>query len=115
MNYTVTQLQAWLGSPFGLFILMLLASFANGMKQIAVTRQTSAAMTCWQYWGYIPETLTVLLGNVIAFAVLIMTDQLNFASALAVGYSANSLADLIPKGRSYALKLAPDNPPKFPK
>lgn len=109
---TAAVIQAYLGSPAGLFLLMLLASFANGMKQIVVVRQTSAAMTCLQYWGYLPETLTVVAGNIIAYVVLLMTDQLNFASALAVGYGANSLADLIPKGRSYALKQTPDVPSK---
>lgn len=105
---TADTLRAYLGSPEGLFIMMLLASFANGMKQITVVRQTSAVMTCWAYWSHVPETLTVIVGNVIAFAILLLTDQLNYASALAVGYGANSLADLIPRGRSYALKLAPD-------
>lgn len=109
---TADVLRAYLSSPTGLFVLMLLASIANGSKQLVVIRQTSNAMTCLQYWAHIPETLTTVIGNIVAFAVLIMTDQLNFASALAVGYGVNSLADLIPKGRSYQLKQTPDNPLK---
>lgn len=110
---TADALRAYLSSPAGLFVLMLLASVANGSKQLVVIRQTSNAMTCLQYWAHIPETLTTLIGNIIAFAALVMWDQLNFASALAVGYGVNSLADLIPKGRSYALKQTPDNPTKI--
>lgn len=112
---TSQQLQAFLSSPFGMFIIMLMASFVNGMKQLAVTKQTSNAMPWWQYWTYIPETLTVVIGNALAFLILFQTGQLNFASAIAVGYGANSLADLIPRGRSYALKQAPDDLTKMTK
>jgi len=113
VNPTLAQLQSYLASPAALFLMMLLASFGNGMKQLVVVRQTSTAMTCWQYWTYLPESLTVLVGNILAFAFLIMTDQLNFVSAISVGYNVNSLADLIPKGRSYALKQLPDVPDKL--
>jgi len=115
MNMTEASLRTLLSSPAALFVLMLLASVCNGAKQILVVRQTSQAMTCWQYWSHLPETLIAVMANVIAFAVLIITDQLNFASAIAVGYGANSLADLLPKGRSYALKKAPDDPTKTEK
>jgi hypothetical protein len=112
MNMTAGEIQAFLGSPVGLFIIMILASVVNGSKQIVVARQTSVTMTCWQYWSYLPETLTTLAANVLGFVVLLFTDQLNFASAIAVGYGLNSLSDLIPKGRSYALKRSVDDPAK---
>lgn len=70
-------------------------------------------MPCRAYWSYIPETMGALVANIIAFVVLVLTDQLNFASALGVGYGANSLIDLLPKGRSYALKQTPDDPSKI--
>jgi hypothetical protein len=87
---------------------MLVASFANGIKQVTVTRQTSTAMTWLEYWSHVPETMATVAGNILAFAALFMTDQLNFASAIACGYGVNSLADFLPKGRSYALKSSPD-------
>jgi hypothetical protein len=109
---TAESLKVLLSSPTALFFLMLVASVANGAKQVIVVKQTGQSMTCLQYWAHVPETLIAITTNVIAFWVLILTDQLNFASALAVGYGANSLADLLPKGRSYALKKTPDDPSK---
>jgi hypothetical protein len=109
---TLATTQSFIASPAGLFILMLLASIANGAKQLAVVSQTSVPMTCMQYWSHVPETLAMLAGNTVAFVILLMTSQLNYASAIAVGYGLNSLADLIPRGRSYALKSAPDDPLK---
>lgn len=108
-----TTLRTILASPLLLFLLMLIASVGNGAKQIAVVRQTSKSMKCSEYWAYWPETMAVLCTNVIAFWVLVLTDQLNYASALAVGYGANSLADFIPGGRSFALKKTPDDPTKL--
>jgi len=109
------DLKTWLASPIALFALMLLASFANGMKQISVVKQTGQPMDLATYWSYFPETITALSTNVLAFVLLLLTDQLNFASAIAVGYGANSVADLIPKGRSFALKQTPDDPNKVNK
>jgi hypothetical protein len=109
---TVDSLKLFISSPLALFALMVLASVGNGLKQIAVVRQTGNPMKCIEYFGHIPETVTVMVGNVLAFILLLSTGQLNVASALAVGYGANSLADLLPKGRSYALKSTPDLPEK---
>lgn len=72
-------------------------------------------MTFIEYWGHLPETLVTLISNLFAFAILLMSDQLNFASAVSVGYGVNSLADLLPKGRSLALKQSPDDPEKLDK
>jgi Na+/alanine symporter len=105
---TVDSLKLLFSSPLALLALMVLASVGNGIKQIAVVRQTGQPMKCIEYWSHVPETLTVVIGNILAFILLIVTDQLNVASALAVGYGTNSLADLLPKGRSYALKSTPD-------
>ncbi len=110
---TAETLKATLSSPLALFLMMLLAAGANGLKQIATVKQTGQAMSFLEYWSHIPETLATVLSNVLAFALLIMTDQLNFASALSVGYGLNSLSDLLTKGgRSYALKTTPDDPSK---
>lgn len=109
---TADSLKALLSSPSALFVLMLLASMTNGVKQLLVIRQTGTPMTFLGYLAYLPETFAVLLANVIGFAVLILTDQLNFASALGVGYGTNSLIDLLPGKRSVALKATPDDPAK---
>ena len=116
---TDTLLKAELTKPLGLFFLMLLASVCNGMKQLQVVRQTGKPMTCLEYWSYVPETVTALAANVLAFVLLVLTDQLNYASAIAVGYGANSLADLLPRAkggtRSFAMKNTPDDPNKVNK
>jgi hypothetical protein len=112
---TSESLKVILSSPGPLFVLMLLASLSNGMKQLRVIRQTGTPMTFWGYLSYAPETFGMLLANVIAFIVLVLTDQLNFASALGVGYGTNSLVDLLPGRRSVALKSTPDDPSKISK
>jgi hypothetical protein len=110
---TADALKTLLSGPAALFALMLLASISNGLKQLLVIKQTGAPMNLWQYLAYWPETVGMLIANIIAFAVLILTDQLNFASALAVGYGTNSLVDLLPGKRSTALKATPDDPTKI--
>ena len=102
-----------LSSPSALFVLMMLASLSNGLKQLLVLRQTGTPMSFGKYLSYWPETTGMVIANVIAFAVLILTDQLNFASALAVGYGTNSLVDLLPGKRSLVLKSTPDDPAKI--
>lgn len=110
-----SALKILLSSPFALFFLMMLASLTNGLKQLAVLRQTGTPMSFGQYLSYLPETGSMVIANIIAFVVLILTDQLNFASALAVGYGTNSLVDLLPTGkRSLVLKSTPDDPAKVP-
>lgn len=112
---TAEALKALLSAPIVLLFVMLAASAGNGLKQIAVVRQTGRSMTFIEYWGHLPETLVTLISNLFAFAILLMSDQLNFASAVSVGYGVNSLADLLPKGRSLALKQSPDDPEKLDK
>ena len=116
MTMTNAALKVLLNSPICLFGLMLLASFSNALTQLGVVKQTGKPMTCVEYFvKYIPETVSVLISNVLGFVVLVMTDQLNFASAIGVGYGINSLVDLLPKTRrSYDLKITPDDPAKVP-
>lgn len=99
MSTDALTLKQALSSPTALFVLMLLASLSNGVKQLLVIRQTGKPMTFLDYLAYWPETLGMILANVIGFVVLILTDQLNFASALGVGYGTNSLIDLLPGKR----------------
>lgn len=112
---TVEGLKAFFNTPLALFGLMIVASLVNGLKQVAVAKQTGKGMTFAEYWGHVPETLAAVLGNGVAFILLITQNQLNIASAVAIGYSVNSLADFIPKGRSFALKSTPDDPDKVSK
>lgn len=109
---TADTLKALLSSPIALLSLMLLASLSNGIKQLSVIRQTGTPMHLLDYLSYLPETLGMVVANLIAFVVLILTDQLNFASALGIGYGTNSLVDLLPGKRSVALKSTPDDPSK---
>ncbi len=108
---TAEQLKDLLQTPRYLFFLMLLASFGNMLKQKGDANRNGNTVTLAQYLGHWPETFAVLIANVIAFVALIMTDQLNFASALGVGYGVNSLADLMrPGGRSASLQTVEPKP-----
>lgn len=109
---TADALKTLLSSPGALFVLMILASLSNGIKQLVVVKQTGTPMTVLGYLSYLPETFGTVIANVLAFVLLVMTDQLNFASALGVGYGTNSLIDLLPGKRSVALKSTPDDPQK---
>lgn len=56
------------------------------------------------FLDHMPETLIMLGTNGFAFALLVMTDSLNFASVMGIGYAANDSADAFTKtGRSSAL------------
>ncbi len=111
---TADALKTLLSSPFSLFVLMMAASLANALKQLGVISQTGKPMTLASYMAYWPETITMILTNGIAFVVLVLTDQLNFASALGIGYGVNSVVDLLPGKRSIDLKKTPDDPAKVP-
>lgn len=101
---TGDQLKHFLEGPIPLLGVMLFASSLNMLKQIVDARRNGSTMSCSEYLGHWPETLTTLAGNVLVFGVLVMSDQLNFASAIATGYGLNSLADMVrPGGRSAAL------------
>lgn len=103
---TADELKIVLSTPAALFVLMLLASFSSSVKQIVSARRAGVTVTCAEYWAHWPETAAALIANVIGFALLILTDQLNFASALGIGYGANSVVDLLRAGgRSNSLIL----------
>lgn len=98
MNPTAAELKELLGTPVALLLIMYLASLANGVKQIIVARQSGGEVTLGAYIKYWPETIGTVIGNTIAFIVLVLTDQLNFASALGIGYGVNSAVDLFRSG-----------------
>lgn len=96
------ELKELLSTPLALFILMLGASFGSAVKQIIVSRNAGGYISLREYFfTHWPETVVMLGTNIGAFIGLIMTDALNWASALGVGYAANDAADLLTKkGRS---------------
>lgn len=96
-----------LQAPAALFVLMCLASVTQALGAIVVAKRQGSSMTFGSYVTYWPETVSTLLLNMIGFAVLIMTDQLNFASALGIGFGVSNVVDLImPKGTSRAGAVA---------
>lgn len=101
-DVTTEDAKAFLQSPLMLFILMYAGSAASAAKQLGVARAQGSDMTWGQYLSYWPQTVAIVISNALAFIVLLQSDTLNLASALAVGFSLNSSADAIqPKtGRS---------------
>lgn len=107
-DWSQNGLKALLSTPLALLVVMLIASTVNGIKQLNTAKKSGSDMTFATYLSYMPDTAATLLGNVIAFAALILSDQLNFASALGIGYGINSLTDLLPGKRSDALAASTD-------
>lgn len=102
-TWTRDGLKAALDTPLVLLGVMLLASLINGVKQLRTAKQAGGDMKLGEYLSYLPDTTATVLGNVLAFAGLILIDQLNFASALGIGYGVNSITDLLPGKRSAAV------------
>lgn len=107
-DWSQNGLKALLSTPIALLVVMLIASTVNALKQLNTAKKSGSDMTLTTYLGYLPDTAATLLGNVIAFAALILSDQLNFASALGIGYGINSLTDLLPGKRADALAASTD-------
>jgi hypothetical protein len=95
---TPDELKTLLSTPIALFVIMLLGSLASVLKQIADAKKNGAEVTLGSYLAHIPETASALILNVLGFLTLVVTDQLNFASALGVGFASNSAADLVRTG-----------------
>jgi hypothetical protein len=95
---TSEELKALLETPAALFVVMILGSIASMLKQLRDAKVNGGGMSFTGYLAKWPETLATLIGNCLAFALLIVTDQLNFGSALGVGYIANSASDLLRGG-----------------
>lgn len=103
MGPTAEELKVLLESPLVLFVLMLAGSFTGAITQIWKARRAAPPggekITVLGYFrDYLPETLAMLGGNVIAFGALILSDQLNYVSATSLGWVVNSAADLVRKG-----------------
>lgn len=110
---TPEKLQELLSTPLWLFAVMILASLANGLKQVgdAARNGTSDVGPIAYLFRFWPETIGMVIGNVLAFAVLAATGQLNLAAAIGIGYGVNSAVDLMrPGGRSAALAKPQEGP-----
>lgn len=110
---TAEEIKGVLSGPLALFALMIIASLGNGVKQLFVVKQTGTPPKFSEYLAHWPETIGMLFGNTLAFVGLIMMDQLNYVSAISVGYGINSLMDMLPGKRSLSLKATPDDPDKI--
>ncbi len=95
---TPDELKSLLSTPLALFVVMLLGSLASVLKQIADAKKNGSEVTIGSYLSHLHETVSALILNVLGFLTLVVTDQLNFASALGVGFASNSAADLIRTG-----------------
>lgn len=101
---TQEEIRGWLEEPVVLYFLMLMGSLASALKQWSVARMSGNEMGLVDYLSFVQEGITTILVNTISFAALIYADQLNFVSAIGIGYMTNSLADLLPSGgRSVAV------------
>lgn len=101
---TPDELKTLLSTPVALFVVMLLGSLASVLKQIGDAKKNGSEVTIGSYLAHLPETASALILNVLGFLTLVVTDQLNFASALGVGFASNSAADLIRTGgRSFTV------------
>src|SRR5688572_1204010 len=90
---TPDELKTLLSTPLALFLVMLLGSLGSALKQLKATDTSLGS-----YLSHLPETLSALIANALAFGLLVVSDSLNFGSALGIGYVANSAADLIRNG-----------------
>lgn len=101
---TAEELKVLLQTPLALFVVMILGSLANAMKQVSDGKRNGGDVSFGAYLSHWPETISTLIVNVLGFLTLAVTDQLNFASAIGIGYAANSAADLLRTGgRSAAI------------
>lgn len=92
------ELKILLSTPAALFLVMLLGSLASMLKQLSDARKNGSSASLGSYLAHLPETAGTIITNALGFLTLVVTDQLNFASALGIGYAANSAADLLRTG-----------------
>lgn len=101
-SWTSDDVKVFFMSPAALFLVMLFASFGSMMNQLATAARCGVkGLSFWSYVLHGPEVVAMLVANVIGFFTLLLSDQLNFASAVGIGWVANSVADQIrSKGRA---------------
>lgn len=92
---TAEEWKAILSTPAALFVLMCLASLSQGLGTIITAKRQGSTMTVGSYLSYWPELLSTVVLNALGFATLILTDQLNFASALGIGFGLANVVDMV--------------------
>lgn len=108
---TAEEWKAILEAPLSLFVLMVLASLTQGLTALGAAKRQGSTMTFAEYFTYWPEAAATIVLNIISFAVLILTDQLNFASALGIGFGVSNVVDvLMPAKNSRAAAVAATTP-----
>lgn len=95
---STTDIKAWLANPLVLYVLMLIGSFISMVKQWSVAKMDGGTTTFGNYATHWQEIITTFFGNTVAFAALILSDNLSFVSALSIGYVISSASDLLPSG-----------------
>lgn len=99
------DIQTALMNPWVLFGLMLFGSILSMVKQWSQAKMDGSSVTVGTYLSHAMEVFTTLGANALAFFLLVDSGNLNFVSAVSIGYALNSLSDLNPAGgRSTSLK-----------
>lgn len=96
-NPTPAEMTAWLGNLWVLYGLMVLGSVISGLKQVKLAQMDGNVATNSAYFtSHWMDVIIVLGSNTLAFVALIYGGQLNFVSAVSVGFALNELVDLNP-------------------
>jgi hypothetical protein len=116
---TAEELKEFLQTPVALFFLMLFASVGSMLNQLIRSKRDGGEMTMAEYLKHWPEIGFAIVNNVAGWITLLMTDQLNYGSAIGVGFMANSLADQYRSGGrsadiAAATPLPEDRKPDLP-
>lgn len=100
-----TQMQDWLKNPWVLFGFMIFGTILSMVKQWKQAQMDGSSATLGTYLSHLQELFIAIGGNILAFFLLVDSGNLNFVSAVSIGYVLNSVADLNPLGgRSTSLK-----------
>ncbi len=107
---TAEEMKTLLANPWVLFGFMIFGTILSMLKQWKQANMDGSTVTMGTYLSHVQELLIAVGGNVIAFFLLVDSGNLNFVSAVSIGYVLNSVADLNPAGtRSTALTKPPMN------
>lgn len=106
MPTTTEGIKQLLTNPWVLFVFMIFGTILSMLKQWKQGQMDGSTTTLATYLSHIQELVIAIGGNGIAFFLLIDSGNLNFVSAVSIGYVLNSVADLNPAGsRSTSLTL----------
>lgn len=95
-NPTQEELLVVLENVWVLYAMMLMGTLASQLKQVNVAQQNGATVTYTSQIFRLREWIVLFITNTLSFVALIYSGQLNFVSAVAVGFALNELVDLDP-------------------